>query len=173
MNPRPWIVSALLFVGLVTISNLNVTHAQQNDEPVVHPRASMKFAPVPNLPACATAAVESGDPTKGAATLLLNIAPGCDVPWHWHTATETILITSGSLRLEMKGGDKPAMLRAGDYAAMPSHHVHQARCVGATPCMLFIHSSAAFDIHYVNAAGDEIPMSEAIKPAARKPAANK
>lgn len=173
MNPRPWICAAVLFVGLVAISNWNTTRAQQSNEPVVHPRSSMKFAPVPNLPACATGAVEDGDPAKGESTLVTNFTPGCSVPWHWHTPTEIILVVSGTSRLDMKGSAKAAMLHAGDFATMPSHHVHQARCVSSVPCVLFIHSTAAFDIHYVNAAGDEIPMSEATKPAAHKPAANK
>ena len=107
----------------------------------------MKFAPVPSFPACATAALESGDPAKGASTLLTNTASGCLVPWHWHTLTETILMVSGTSRLEMKGGGKPAMLRSGVYASMPAHHVHQVRCVSSVPCVLFIHSGAAFDIH--------------------------
>jgi len=173
MNPRPWICAALLFVGLVAISNWNITRAQQSDEPVVHPHSSMKFAPVPNLPACTTAAVEGGDPTKGQSTLVTNFTSGCIVPWHWHTPTETILVVSGTSRLDMKGTAKPVMLHSGDYAEMPAHHVHQARCVSSVPCVLFIHSSDTFDIHYVNAAGDEIPSSEALKPAPRKSAANK
>lgn len=77
-------------------------------------------------------------------------------------------MVSGSLRVEMKGGDKAMYMHAGDYAMMPSHHIHEARCVGAVPCMMFLHSSAAFDIHYVDASEKEIPMSEAVKPAARK-----
>jgi hypothetical protein len=32
---------------------------------------------------------------------------------------------------------------------------------------LFLHSSAAFDIHYVDRDGKEIPLSEAAKPAAK------
>lgn len=168
MNARFWICAALLFVGLVAVSNRNITRAQQNDEPVVHPRATMKFAAMPNLPACTKAAVESGDPAKSASTLLTNFSSGCVVPWHWHTPTETILMVSGTSRLDMKGSAKPAVLHAGDYATMPAHHVHQASCVSSTPCVLFIHSNAAFDIHYVNASGAEISPAAALKSGAHK-----
>jgi hypothetical protein len=44
---------------------------------------------------------------------------------------------------------------------MPSHHVHQARC--SRTCAFFSISDATFDIHYVDDAGKEISMDEALK----------
>lgn len=168
----------VLFCGAAMLLVAPAARAQAGDEPVMHPHAAMKFGPLPNVPACVTGASESGDPTKEASTLLLHIAPGCLVPTHWHTPDEVIMMVSGSLRVEMKGSDKPAFMRAGDYAIVPSKHVHNARCAGPVPCMLFLYSSGALDFHYVDAAGNEIPLSEAAKPMAmpmgksmKKPAA--
>ncbi len=44
---------------------------------------------------------------------------------------------------------------------MPSRHVHQFGC--AKKCMLYVFSDAAFDMHYLDAAGKEISPGEALK----------
>jgi quercetin dioxygenase-like cupin family protein len=167
MNIPRWASLGVLFCGLAMLIGAPAARAQGGDEPVMHPHAAMKLGPLPNVPACVTGASENGDPTKEASTLLLRFAPGCLVPSHWHTPDETILMVSGSVRVEMKGSDKPAFMHAGDYAMMPSKHVHNARCAGPAACTMFLHSSGAFDVHYVDASGNEIPMSEAVKPAAK------
>lgn len=120
----------------------------------------MKFAGVPGLPTCARGAVQSGDPTKGFSIIFAKMPAGCSIPWHWHTPSEHVMIVSGAGRMEMKDG-KPLTLRAGGFALMASHHVHQFRCEQA--CQLYIYSDVAFDIHYVNKQGNEISPAEALK----------
>ena len=117
------------------------------------------FAPVPGMPSCMTGAVQSGDPAKGPSVMLGKGTAGCLVPWHWHTPTEHVMMVSGSAKLEMKDG-KSSSLGPGDYAMLPSKHVHQFTCTSA--CTLFVSSDAAFDIHYVDAAGKEIPPEKAL-----------
>jgi len=120
----------------------------------------MKLTMMPSLPTCTLGTVESGDPTKGPSIIFAKVSAGCSVPWHWHTPTERIMIVSGVARIEMKDG-KPLTLRAGGFAMMPSHHVHQFTCEES--CQMYIDSDAAFDIHYVNAQGGEISPADAIK----------
>jgi len=43
---------------------------------------------------------------------------------------------------------------------MPSKHVHQFTCTSA--CSFFVNSDVAFDIHYVDASGQEIPPDKAL-----------
>ena len=86
------------------------------------------------------------------AWVLLKLASGCRVPWHWHTANETLLVISGRGTVAMKDGP-PLKFAPGAYASLPSHHVHQASCSRA--CLLFNTADAAFDIHYVDASGEE------------------
>ena len=69
-------------------------------------------------------------------------------------------MTAGVGRLEMKDA-KPATVRAGAYAMVPAHHVHQFTCT--TSCTLFLRSDGIFDTHYVNGNGTEIPAAEAFK----------
>src|SRR5215212_9860575 len=99
------------------------------------------FTAMPGLPSCATAAVQSGDPSKGASVLLAKGSAGCLIPWHWHTPTEHVMVVTGTAKVEMKDG-KSAILGAGGYAMMPSKHVHQFTCTST--CSFFVSSESAF-----------------------------
>ena len=139
--------------------------AHAADEMITLDPQALKFTPIPDMPACATAAILRGNPRTGPAWVLLKLGSGCQVPWHWHTANETLLVVSGRGKLEMKDG-RPLEFAPGAYASLPSHHVHRARCTRA--CLLFNGADAAFDIHYVGVDGGEIPSNEALKkPAGR------
>lgn len=172
MNLRRPFSVVFFCIGLGTLLIPKTLRAQAAN-PVVNARTSMKLTALPNVPGCVTAAVESGNPASGASIILMRFAAGCAAPWHWHTPDEVVMAVSGLLRVDMKDVPTAAYLRAGDYAMAPSHHIHRASCVGTAPCIIFLQSAAAFDIHYVNAAGDEIPLSEALKTSSRKAAAKK
>ena len=140
------------------------THANNTAEKMITLNAhALKFTPVPNLPGCASAAILRGDPRSGPAWVLLKLGSGCRVPWHWHTANETLVVISGRGTVAMKDGP-PLQFAPGAYASLPSHHLHQASCARA--CLLFNSADAAFDIHYVDANGEEISSDKALKPSA-------
>jgi quercetin dioxygenase-like cupin family protein len=120
----------------------------------------MKFGLIPGLPTCATVSVQNGDPSKGASILLGKLTSGCSIPWHWHTPNEHLMLVKGVARVEMKDG-KPMTLKEGGFALMPSRHVHQFLC--ETTCLVYVYSDVAFDIHYVDAQGKEIPPADALK----------
>lgn len=168
---------ALLSAGLLFLVVATSALAQgPGERPIVNKEATAKFATAPNRPECFQSLVESGDPSKGPSVLLVKLDPACVVPWHWHTPTEHIMLVTGILGLQAKG-EKPAALGRGDFALMPARHVHQAKCQSSAACEFFIHSDGAFDIHYVNSAGQEIPADEALKgtqkPPPTKPSAAK
>ncbi len=157
---RQWSYATLtvsLFVVLTSFAHGQGAAGQA----VVLNMSEMKFVPIPGLPTCSTVSVQSGDPTKGPSIILGKIATGCSFPWHWHTPNENVMMVSGVGSMQMKDG-KPLSLRAGGFAMMPSHHIHQFRC-SSGPCALYIFSDAAFDIHYVDAQGKEISPDEALK----------
>jgi quercetin dioxygenase-like cupin family protein len=138
----------------------NATLAQSAADAAGKNVSDIKFGAFPGMPTCSSGAVLSGDPAKGSSIILARAKPGCVFPWHWHTPSEHIMMVSGSARVEMKDA-KPMTLKAGGFAVMPSHHVHQFDCTKA--CMLYVYSDAAFDMHYVDAKGQEIPPDEALK----------
>jgi quercetin dioxygenase-like cupin family protein len=154
-----------IFLGLISVAlccGSTYLAAQASDTPIVNPVAKAKFGPIPNAPACFTIAVEQGDPTKGPSVILARFAPHCVAPFHWHTPSETAMVASGALETQMKG-DKAIVAKSGDFVFLPSHHVHRATCTGSAPCFVFLTSDAAFDVHWVDADGKEIPFEQIAK----------
>jgi len=125
---------------------------------------TLKFAPIPNMPSCVSYATLRGDPRTGPAWVLLKLASGCRVPKHWHTPNEDVLIVSGAGTMTMEDG-RTLPFVPGAYASLPSHHTHQASCTRA--CLLFTAADAAYDIHYVDANGEEVPLDQALKQSAK------
>lgn len=150
-------------VGLATLAG-----AQDAGMGVASP-ATSKFGPMAGLPACATLSVLHGDPSKGASAILLKFSPGCTVPWHWHTANEQLIMAQGTAVAEMKG-HKPMPMKPGDYIYLPARGIH--RFTARSGVLLYDLPDGAFDIHYVDEAGNEIPPDKAlaagfkVKPAA-------
>jgi len=150
------------FVAAIVLASAAVAAAQPpSDKPVVSKAATGTYVVFPNVPPCMTGKVEHGDPATGPSVLLVRANAGCTVPWHWHTPNEHVMIVSGTLQLQMKGDAAPAVLRPGDYALAPAHHVHQARSTGASS--FFLHSDGPFDLHYVDASGNEVPAEQVLK----------
>lgn len=122
--------------------------------------ATSKFTNMPVLPQCMTLSVQRGDPSKGPSVILLKFKAGCTVPWHWHTATEQLMVVSGTGKAQMKDG-KPVTVHPGDYMFLPAKHVHEFTAV--TAVTMFDLPDGPFDIHYVDASGNEIPSEQALK----------
>ncbi len=170
MRHSGWIGLAALVLALVTTCELVRSAAsttQAADQPTVQHSATAKYNPFPNAPDCVASAVEHRDPASGPSVILAKFMPGCAVPWHFHTPNETILMVSGVGRLQARG-DKPYSLRAGDYAWMPSKHVHMFS--SEQGCVMFLTSDGAFDIHYVDDKDNELSLEQAMKGVASKPA---
>jgi quercetin dioxygenase-like cupin family protein len=155
----------LVILATLSLPGVSAAAQQAGDKPIVSPAAAAKFTALPIAPKCFTIAVEKGDPNTGPSVILARFAPGCVAPFHWHTPSETAMIVSGSLEAQMKD-DKAFVGHHGDFVYFPSHHVHRATCLGAAPCLVFLTSDAAFDIHWVDAQGKEISLDEAVKAAA-------
>lgn len=153
---KRWLVATALVAAGATMAGAQAAAPMAT---VVDP-ATAKFEPVPNLPPCMKARVLRGDPGQGASVILARGTAGCTIPAHWHTASEQLGMVSGTARLHMKG-ETPAVLRPGAYAHVPSKHQHAFNCPSA--CTFFVISDAAFDIHYVDTSGNEIPPEQALK----------
>ena len=139
-----------------------VVAQDSQDQPIAATAAKAKFSAIPNAPKCFTIAVEKGDPSKGASVILARFAPGCVAPFHWHTPTETVMMASGALELQMKD-DKPMVAHRGDFVYMPSHHAHRATCQGSAPCLVFLSSDGAFHVHWIDDSGKEITLEAAMQ----------
>ena len=124
------------------------------------------FKAVPGAAECNKMANLRGDLATGPSTFLTQLTAGCVAPWHWHTATEEIVVLKGEAVMQMKG-DAPVTLPTGAYAQLSPKHLHRFRCTKAGECVVLVIADAAFDIHWVNAGGAEISLAEALKLAAQ------
>lgn len=147
-------------LAAATLGCLILASAHAEEAGVLRKMSDNKFAPAQGLPACVAMAVESGDPAKGPSVILFKGSAGCRIPWHWHTATENVMMVSGAAKVEMKDGGASKVLGPGGFALLPSKHVHEFTCTSA--CAAFVNSDSAFDIHYVDASGKEIPPEAAL-----------
>jgi quercetin dioxygenase-like cupin family protein len=144
----------LLLVGLTSF-----VWAQDMSMGVTSP-ATSKFGNMAGLPTCMTLSVVRGDPSKGPSVILIKFAAGCVIPWHWHTANEQLVIASGTGLAQMKDG-KPLPMKTGDYIFLAGKGVH--RFTAKSQVLLYDIPEGAFDIHYVDAAGAEIPPDKALE----------
>jgi quercetin dioxygenase-like cupin family protein len=131
-------------------------------------------APLPQSPAvqklattlrgsgCSAAGIETGDPTKGPSIIVEKFAPGCAIPWHWHTPNEHVMMVSGTFRFEIQG-EASVQVNAGDFVFIPSHHTSQTTCLGPDPCINFLYTDAPADMHFVDENGAEISSEQALK----------
>ena len=126
-----------------------------------------KYVSVPIAPACNTLVGTRGDPTKEAATFLTRMTGGCVVPWHWHHATEEVLMIKGTAVAQMKDG-QPLTLKAGAYIQLPTKHAHRFRCASQATCYMYVVSDAPFDINYVTADGGALTPADALAKSAKE-----
>jgi quercetin dioxygenase-like cupin family protein len=148
-----------LAAALVACLAAAVAHADEMG--VLRKQSEATFAAVPVMPSCISVAVESGDPSKGPSIILFKGKAGCTIPWHWHTPSETVMMVSGTAKVQMKGDDaNSGVLGPGGFAMMPSKHVHRFTC--NTACSAFVSADGAVDIHYVDAGGAEITPEVAL-----------
>ena len=147
-----------IFLAALLLAVLPASAQETPDAAVVAKGISAKFAALPGVPDCATLAVLKGDPGKGPSVVEMKLTPGCIVPWHWHSSSESAVPRAGLLEISMKG-EKPVLLANGDYGYLPPKHIHQAKCTGSKPCAAVFFLDAPFDIHYIDKSGAEIPAA--------------
>jgi quercetin dioxygenase-like cupin family protein len=97
---------------------------------------------------CLEYAVENGDPDNGPSTGLIKAAPGCEVPKHFHTAEEQLMVVRGDVLTGMDGMPEKT-LGPGGFAMMPSKAVHWFTCTRKTECVMFVTFDRRYDIVWV------------------------
>jgi quercetin dioxygenase-like cupin family protein len=159
-----------LWAFLIFLSGGLGCRAQTTEpQPKVENVAEMKFVNFPNVPTCFTGAVEQGDPINGPSTILVKGMKGCEVPMHFHSAQEQVVMIEGKAQMLMRGGT-PQVMKEGAFASAPPRSPHDFTCLST--CQFYVISDGKFDIHYVDDSGKEIPFVLAVK-SLQKPADGK
>ena len=122
---------------------------------------SIQWGPCPDfLPKGCQIGVLHGDPAKPNADIFFKVPGKSNIAAHKHTSAERMVLMQGEMRVTYEG-HKPVTLKRGSYAYGPADLVHEAACVSAEPCVLFI----AFEQPL-----DAIPMKMAATKAAESKA---
>lgn len=100
----------------------------------------------PLFPAGCEIGVLRGDPAKPDADVFLRVPSQYEIPAHWHTSSERMVLVTGALQLTYKG-QPTTTLTAGNYAYGPAKLPHKATCVSSDACTLFIAFDKAVDAH--------------------------
>jgi quercetin dioxygenase-like cupin family protein len=78
-----------------------------------------------------------GDPAKSNADVFFKLPANSQLPLHWHTSAERMVLVAGELRVTYEG-QAAATLKPGTYAYGPAKRAHSGSCTSAVPCVLFI-----------------------------------
>lgn len=82
-------------------------------------------------------AVLHGDPSQPNADIYFKVPGGYQLPAHWHTSAERMVLVSGELDVTYRG-QKTTHLKEGMYAYGPPKAVHEGRCISQDDCVLVI-----------------------------------
>jgi quercetin dioxygenase-like cupin family protein len=96
------------------------------------------------MPAGCGLVVLHGDPSHANADVFLRLPPRAELPEHWHTSAERMILVAGELTVQYQGQAK-VVLRPGMYAYGPAKLPHRAACGAGTSCILFIAFESAVD----------------------------
>lgn len=143
------------FCGVVATALLVAGSA--STEPALAVAASdpaRQWGPCPPVfPAGCEITVLHGDPAKPDADVFLRVPGKYELPAHWHTSAERMILVAGELKVKYAG--QPAVtLTPGSYALGPAKAPHKASCLSATPCTLFIAFDTPVDAHLHSGALD-------------------
>ena len=90
-----------------------------------------------------------GDPAKGGFGAFFMLPPGFAVPLHTHTHPMKVVIVSGTY-LQAPDGAPEFRLGPASYLMQPGgNYRHTTSCDKASPCVFFVESEGAFDLHVV------------------------
>lgn len=129
---------AIIFAAVVSLQG------QAQHSGVVTPLSAAKLV-FDGEPECLKVAREAGDPDTGPSTFLLEAAPGCLTPAHYHTAEEQFFVVRGEVLTGMDGMSDQLLGPAG-FAMMPSKAMHWFTCKSQSPCLMFVTFDRKYDI---------------------------
>lgn len=138
-------VAVLFFLSLVSSFAFAQEPAQELALTWTADDADLKWGPCPPfLPkGCAIAALH-GDPAKDNLDVFFKLPAKSNLPLHWHTSAERMVLVAGELHVTYDG-QKMAILKPGTYAYGPAKRPHKGFCASDNPCVLFIAFESPLD----------------------------
>jgi len=111
---------------------------------------ALKWGACPPLfPKGCEIAVLHGDSAQPNADVFLRVPSKYEIPPHWHTSAERMVLVAGELHVTYQG-QATSILKPGTYAYGPAKAPHNASCASSDACVLFIAFESAVDAHAFN-----------------------
>ncbi|MDF0599660.1 cupin domain-containing protein [Psychromarinibacter sp. C21-152] len=106
---------------------------------------ALDWGPCPGfMPEGCGIAVLHGNPAEPNADIFYRVPGGAEIPRHWHTSPERMVLVEGEMSVTYDGQD-PVTLAPGTYGYGPARKPHSADCLSDGPCTLFIAFVAPID----------------------------
>ncbi len=141
MQPTTMNFSSLMSLWILTLAFALPAPAfaeQQQALFFTHDDPRLEWGPCPGFfPQGCAIAVLHGDPTEPNADIFFRVPANAELPKHWHTSAERMVLVSGKLHLTFEGQDSQA-IQPGTYIYGPAKLAHKGRCAAGDPCVLFI-----------------------------------
>ena len=100
--------------------------------------SSVEWGPCPPfIPEGCNVTLLQGDMANPNTDVVFKFQGGTDIPNHWHTSAERMILLAGKLEVTYEGEPKKTM-KAGNYAFGPAKKPHVAKCVSKDPCLLYV-----------------------------------
>jgi quercetin dioxygenase-like cupin family protein len=137
MNVSYFAISAALLASLA-LETAAAESVAEKALAIAPNAAALKWGPCPAIfPAGCEIAVLHGDPAAPNADVFLRVSAKTELPTHWHTSAERMILVSGELHVSYQG-QPTAILTPGAYAYGPPKVPHKAVCMSSDACTLFI-----------------------------------
>jgi quercetin dioxygenase-like cupin family protein len=121
----------------------------------------IQWGPCPDfLPKGCQIGVLHGDPAKPNVDIFFKVPGKSRIAAHKHTSAERMVLVQGELQVSYEG-QKPVTLKRGTYAYGPAELVHEAVCLSAEPCVLFIAFEQPLDAIPMKMAASKEPKAKA------------
>jgi quercetin dioxygenase-like cupin family protein len=174
---RPVVHALAALTAMAVAGGLAASAAQaQSTAPLVYSvdDKSIQWTPCPGfLPQGCQIGVLHGDPAKPNVDIFFKVPGKSKIAAHKHTSAERMVLVQGELQVTYEG-HKPMTMKRGSYGYAPAELVHEAACLSAEPCVLFIAFEQPLDaipmkMAAAKAAEAKAAAAPATAPASKKP----
>jgi hypothetical protein len=152
IHPLETIMRAVLLILLFALIVVGLAHparsAPADKNPVVISASELEWKDLDPVGAPGVKiATLWGDLAKGPFGAFFQLPPGFAAPLHSHTHDMKLIIVSGTY-IQAPSGQPEFHLGPGSYLLQPGgDYQHTTSCEQSMPCIFFVESSGAFDLH--------------------------
>jgi quercetin dioxygenase-like cupin family protein len=136
--PTRSLVMVMMAATALAVTVRAETPAQESAITWAADDSRLQWGPCPAFfPEGCRIAVLHGDPAKANVDVLFKVPARSELPLHWHTSAERMVLVQGELRVTYEGQPE-TILKPGTYAYGPARRPHSGVCASSVPCVLFI-----------------------------------